>query len=287
MRRRHLLLVGLTLTALAAAGCASHGDAPYSSFSAAVPSPTRPSTLTPTPTPTPTPAHAGAPASAPAPAPPAAASPAVGAPRPTQVLAALRRSGVKLVVEDGWDQQWDLPSRQADWSPVGVMLHHTGGGPGNAPNEQFLLDYESSLPLDRYDGLTGGRRGAALLIGRDGTVYFMRATRGPHAGTGGPMVIGDVTIPADDANGYFYGIEIESAGHSGAVHPNNGDADGFTDEEVSAVAKTAAALLTLLGRGPEYLTDHKAWAAQSQGKPDLVGDSLEMFRATVADEMGR
>ena len=123
-------------------------------------------------------------------------------PSPAQVLAAVRASGVPLVVEDGWDAEWDLPSRQSDWHPIGVMLHHTGSSaPGDAPTLQFLLDYESTMVLTDYDGLAGGKRGANFLIGRDGTVYLLRATRGPHAGIGGPMNLGGDEIASDNANG--------------------------------------------------------------------------------------
>ena len=153
---------------------------------------------------------------------------AKGVPTANQVLAALRASGVKLVVEPGWNLEWDLPNRRADWRPIGVMLHHTGAGvPGNAPSRQFLLDYRSPSRLTRYDGLTGGRRGCHFLIGRDGTVYFMRATRGPHAGTGGPMQVGRDTVTADNGNGRFFGIEIESAGYSSTIHAGSNFIDGF------------------------------------------------------------
>lgn len=208
------------------------------------------------------------------------------APTPEQVLAAAKSSGVKLVVEPGWNEEWDLPSRQSDWQPVGVMLHHTGTATaGDAPTRQFLLDYESTLPLDRYDGVAGGKRGCAFLVGRDGTVYFMRATRGPQAGTGGPMVLGKDSIPADNANGYTYGIEIESQGESADIHSSEDETDGFSQAQVEATAKLSAALLKMVNRGPENLTDHKAWAAEAQGKPDLIGNALEVFREATAKVM--
>lgn len=192
------------------------------------------------------------------------------------------------MVEDGWDAEWDLPSRQSDWHPIGVMLHHTGSSaPGDAPTLQFLLDYESTMVLTDYDGLAGGKRGANFLIGRDGTVYLLRATRGPHAGIGGPMNLGGDEIASDNANGRLYGIEIESAGGSGAVSPTADFIDGFGEAQVESTAKVSAALLALVGRGSDHLTDHKAWAGVKQGKPDLVGDSVEMFRARVRTLLGR
>ena len=203
------------------------------------------------------------------------------APTPAAVLAALRASGVKLVVEEGWDQQWDLPSRQADWHPVGVMLHHTGAAvEGNAPSREFLLNFDQPLELTRYDGLTGGSRGANLLIGRDGTVYLMRTTRGPHAGTGGPMTLGTDVVPADNGNGRFYGIEIESAGTSDEIHPTADFIDGFGAQQVDATARVSAALLTLLGRGVDHVVDHKAYAPGR--KVDLYGSMLDTFKSRIA-----
>lgn len=215
-------------------------------------------------------------------------TPATGqAPTPQQVLQAVQRTGVPLVVEDGWDQEWDLPSRQSDWFPIGVMLHHTAANqPGIAPSRQFLLDYQSTMVLTDYDGLAGGGRGCNVLIGRDGTVYLMRATRGPHAGIGGPMMLGADELPSDNANGRLFGIEIESAGTSAEVVPGSDFVDGFGEAQVESTAKVSAALLALVGRGPENLTDHKAWAGVKQGKPDLVGDSLETFRARTRTFMG-
>jgi hypothetical protein len=199
----------------------------------------------------------------------------------------VQQTGVPLVVEDGWDQEWDLPSRQDDWQPVGVMLHHTGTAtPGVAPSRQFLLDYQSTMLLADYDGLAGGGRGCNFLIGRDGTVYLMRATRGPHAGIGGPMTLGGDALPSDNANGRLYGIEIESAGGSAEVVPGSDFVDGFGEAQVESTAKVSAALLTLVGRDTTNLTDHKAWAGVKQGKPDLVGDALQMFQARTQAYLG-
>ncbi len=208
------------------------------------------------------------------------------APTPDQVLAAVKASGVKLKVEDGWNAEWDLPSRQADWHPVGVMLHHTGTAvAGNAPSEQFLLDFDQPLQLTRYDGLQGGTRGANFLVGRDGTVYFMRATRGPHAGTGDEMRLGDDVIEADNGNGRLYGIEIESAGTSGEIHPTADFVDGFGEQQVTATAKLTAALLTLIHRDVNHVIDHKAYAGGR--KDDLVGDMVETFRQRTAAYLPR
>ncbi|MDQ1305865.1 MAG: hypothetical protein QG671_1697 [Actinomycetota bacterium] len=265
-----------TAPSAATASPAAQPDA-ASSPPPATPSPATASPLAPT-----SPTAATSPLASP---PAAAKSPSsatlAAAPSSAAVLAALRGAGVRVVVEDGWDQQWDLPSRQADWHPVGVMLHHTGAAVGgNAPSRQFLLDFDQPLELTRYDGLTGGTRGANLLIGRDGTVYLMRTTRGPHAGTGGPMTLGADEIPADNGNGRLYGIEIESAGTSTEIHPTADFIDGFGAQQVDATARVSAALLTLLGRGVDHVVDHKAYAPGR--KVDLHGSMLDTFKARIA-----
>ncbi len=287
----------------AAGASASRGSA--TSSSAARPPVTSPSTaatlvVTVTPTVTVQPTLTDPPVSPVAPLPPAsapvpgapgsvgAAAPGAAAPTPQQVLAAAQAAGVPLIVEDGWDAEWDLPSRQADWHPIGVMLHHTGSSaPGSAPSLQFLLDYQSTMVLTDYDGLAGGGRGANFLVGRDGTVYLLRATRGPHAGVGGPMNLAGDEIASDNANGRLFGIEIESAGSSGTVTSGGDFTDGFGEAQVQSTAKLSAALLDLVGRGADHLTDHKAWAGAKQGKVDLVGDSVELFRTQTAAAMGR
>ena len=240
----------------AAGASASRGSA--TSSSATQPPVTSPSTaatmvVTVTPTVTVQPTLTDPPVSPVAPLPPAsapvpgapgsvgAAAPGAAAPTPQQVLAAAQAAGVPLIVEDGWDAEWDLPSRQADWHPVGVMLHHTGSSaPGSAPSLQFLLDYQSTMVLTDYDGLAGGGRGANFLVGRDGTVYLLRATRGPHAGIGGPMNLAGDEIASDNANGRLFGIEIESAGSSGTVTSGGDFTDGFGEAQVQSTAKLSA-----------------------------------------------
>lgn len=298
-------LVGCADSGSPSAAGASTSRGSATSSSAARPPVTSPSTaatmvVTVTPTVTVQPTLTDPPVSPVAPLPPAsapvpgapgsvgAAAPGAAAPTPQQVLAAAQAAGVPLVVEDGWDAEWDLPSRQADWHPIGVMLHHTGSSaPGSAPSLQFLLDYQSTMVLTDYDGLAGGGRGANFLVGRDGMVYLLRATRGPHAGIGGPMNLAGDEIASDNANGRLFGIEIESAGSSGTVTSGGDFTDGFGEAQVQSTAKLSAALLDLVGRGADHLTDHKAWAGAKQGKVDLVGDSVELFRTQTAAAMGR
>lgn len=268
----------LVALASAAATCAALAGCGLGTANQATSSP-RPTTTV---TVTVTPAEEAPDAAAATPQAPTAPS----APAPAQVVAALQGAGVPLVVVDGWDAEWDLPSRQADWQPIGVMLHHTGTAtPGSAPSLDFLTNYTSTMVLTDYDGLAGGQRGANVLIGRDGTVYLIRATRGPHAGIGGPMTLGGDTIPSDNANGYLYGLEIESAGGSADIHSDPAQTDGFSTAQVESTARVSAALLALVGRGTENLTDHKAWAGAKQGKIDLIGSSLETFRARTSEVM--
>lgn len=206
------------------------------------------------------------------------------APSPAQVLAAVRASGVKLVVERGWNKEWDLPSRRWDWKPVGVMLHHTAStARGNAPSRTYLRDYMQPMRLPKYDGKKGGARGCNFLIGRDGTVYFMRATRGPHAGTGPGMRLGRDWIGPDNGNGRTFGIEIESAGTSTQIHASTTAVNGFSRAQVDATVRLSAALLELIDRPVTNLTDHKAWAPGRKG--DLQGEMLGYFKKKTAKRL--
>lgn len=169
------------------------------------------------------------------------------APTAAQVLAAVKRSGVKYVLEDGWnDPKIAAPGT---WAPAYVIQHHTanGGAKGDAPSLNWVL-HNTYRPI----------RACHFLIGRSGLVHVVTALACYHAGKGGPGKWGDgPAVEQDRMNHYAYGIEVESKGTSTVTS----DVDGFTPEQFDALARLNAALLDMLGaKGEGRIINHKTWA---------------------------
>lgn len=169
------------------------------------------------------------------------------APTPAQVLAAVKRSGVKYELTPGWDD----PANQASgvWAPAYIIQHHTanGGAAGNNPSLAWCVK-----------GTYPPVRNCHFLIGRDGKVFVVYALKCYHAGKGGPGHWGDgPAVQADSMNGRAYGIEVESKGMS----PVPSFTDGFTDAQLEALSRLNAVLLDLLGgKGEGRVINHKTWA---------------------------
>ena len=171
------------------------------------------------------------------------------APSPSQVLNAIKASGVRYSLCDKWDDS--SIDASGTWDPSYVILHHTanGGATGNAPSLNYCL--KGSYPPIRN---------CHFLIGRDGLVYVLTTYQCYHAGEGGPGKWGDgPQISANSMNHYAYGIEIESKGTSTNTSGSNGT-DGITNAQVEATAALTAALLDLINQNVGCAINHKTWA---------------------------
>lgn len=160
-------------------------------------------------------------------------------PTPTQVLNAVKASGVSYNIVPGWDDPKIAAS--GHWSPVGVLEHHTAG----RDSLHWVL-HDQYYPI----------RACHFLISRDGLVNVVYALKCYHAGKGGPTKVGNATVPKDSGNGYFYGIEIESLGTS---LDNSGD-NGYTDAQIEAASRLTAALLDMLKVPTSAAINHKDYA---------------------------
>jgi N-acetyl-anhydromuramyl-L-alanine amidase AmpD len=160
-------------------------------------------------------------------------------PNPSQVLRAVKASGVRYKLVPGWNN----PDYSASgvWDPVGVLEHHTAGKDslGWVVNNQYR-------PI----------RACHFLIDRDGTVNVVYALKCYHAGLGGPTKVGNAVVPKNAGNSYLYGIEIESLGTS----LDNSKFNGYTDAQVEATAKLTAALLNMLNVPTSAVLNHKDYA---------------------------
>lgn len=190
-------------------------------------------------------------------------------PTASQVLEAVKASGVKYVLEDGWDNP-AIGKYGSGWKPAGVVLHHTanGGAKGNAPSLRWVLHNEYA-PV----------RACHFLVARDGTVHVIYALGCYHAGAGGPLKVGGVSIPKDLGNRYLYGIEVESKGTSASVTAGPDDVDGFTPAQVQATARLSAALVKLLGKDESAVIRHRDWAP---GRKTDVLQPVSYWRSLIA-----
>lgn len=160
-------------------------------------------------------------------------------PTPTDVLNAVKASGVVYKLVSGWDDPKIAAS--GNWTPVGVLEHHTSG-----------VDSLSWVIHDNYYPI----RACHFLVNRDGMVNVIYSLKCYHAGAGGPTQVGATLVPQDLGNGYFYGIEIESLGTS----LDNSGANGYTDAQVIAASKLSAALLNMMKAPTSAAMNHKDYA---------------------------
>jgi hypothetical protein len=194
------------------------------------------------------------------------------APTAKQVLEAVKASGVKYVLEDGWDNP-AVGKYGSGWKPAGVVLHHTanGGAKGNTPSLRWVLHNEYA-PV----------RACHFLVGRDGTVHVVYALGCYHAGRGGPMRVGGVSIPKDEGNRYLYGIEVESKGTKAHVDAGPDDVDGFTPAQVAATTALSAELVRMLGKDESAVIRHRDWAP---GRKTDVLQPVGFWRLLIKDRL--
>lgn len=188
------------------------------------------------------------------------------APSAARVLAAVKASGVRYVLETGWDDP-DIAAA-GHWQPGYVIEHHTAnsGAPGNAPSLGWVL-HDQFAPI----------RACHFLVARDGTVHVIYAHKCYHAGKGGPGSWGDgPDVPLDSMNGYAYGIEIESKGTSTQAALGN----GYTAAQRTAAAHLSAALLDMMGRSTGCAINHRTWAPHRKNDT-LLPDSY--WQGLIAD----
>jgi peptidoglycan hydrolase-like protein with peptidoglycan-binding domain len=163
----------------------------------------------------------------------------------------LRNAGLKIAPVDGWESRGRAEMGQV----VGVICHHTGGGPtGNMPSLRVLIEGRSDLPGPL----------AQLGLGRDGTYYVIAAGRCNHAGAG-------IWQGFSNGNGNFIGIEAEHTGRP---------ADPWPAVQIDAYQRGVAAILRHVGRGPEFCAGHKEYAKPAGRKPDPSFD-MNVFRSGV------
>lgn len=167
---------------------------------------------------------------------------------PAQLKRALRRAGLNVSYEPGWETPANDPFGV---SPShGVIMHHTanGGARGDHPSLYWMM-HNQYAPV----------RAAHFLVGRSGKVMCVASRGAYHAGAGGPVRVDGRLIPYNQGNKYLVGIEIESEGTSKSTKARIDEVDGYTPEQIEAASTLAAALCDLMGVSVKGVITHAAW----------------------------
>lgn len=193
--------------------------------------------------------------------------------------------GVNYDLEPGWNTSRIDPYNGASIFR-GVVLHHTAG----RDSLRYIVSGNPYAPV----------RACHFYVKRNGGIVVVSGVGAYHAGKGGPMRIGDKSIPRDSGNRYLYGIEIESLGTSAKI---DGSPEGMAIGQVIGTAKLCAALTDAIGRPSSSLViRHKDWtdrkvdtrqslafwrkvtdlAIANKGKRQATGDAIKAYVATTS-----
>lgn len=173
----------------------------------------------------------------------------------TQVIAQLKKWGIKYVEVSGWATH--NRAGHGAWGGVnGFIWHHTGAD---------VSDAKSYAAGTLYSGLADLPGPLChFSIGKDGIVYLVGWGRANHAGGGDPATLQHV-IDEDysgqlhptrgnsngvDGNAHFYGVEIQYSG-SHAMAP----------AQYAAALKLSAAILDFHGWSEKSVIAHGEWSS--------------------------
>lgn len=168
----------------------------------------------------------------------------------------LRADGYISVSEtSGWASRY----RPGKFTPVGVLLHHTGATASTANPAPSLNTVINGRP-----DLTGPL--CHVLVDYRGVCRVIAGGRANHAGTAkasGP-------VPAGDGNTMYVGIEID---YNGTQKPH-------VDQHASTV-NAAAAILQRLGKSAQSCRCHKETSTSGKWDPG-AGFTPTQWRSMVA-----
>lgn len=164
----------------------------------------------------------------------------------------LRRHGLDVRTIDGWRER----GRPGPVTYKAVTLHHTASNKDSGPAPAL------NICVHGRPDLAGPL--CQIHIARDCTVTVIAAGRANHAGEGGPLK----GIPADSANAYAVGIEVE----------NNGIGEKWSEKLRRTIGIVVAILLRRMKRRARMCFGHKEWTTR---KIDPFGINMDAFRKRV------
>jgi hypothetical protein len=200
-------------------------------------------------------------------------APNTGSTQSGNIASILINGGVTVKEQDGWQNRG-----ASGFSPFGIMLHHTVGGPGEMPTLPMLINGRPDL---------GGPL-CQIGLGRSGTAYIIAAGIANHAGQGDraiaqrimdevkngiPHTGGDAKNTAGEKRGgpggnqWFYGIEVE----------NNGTTEPYPQVQIDGLVKICAALCNFHRWNEHHIIHHREW---TKDKVDMSyqGNIRDMVR---------
>ncbi|MTE19494.1 N-acetylmuramoyl-L-alanine amidase [Streptomyces sp. TRM43335] len=190
---------------------------------------------------------------------------------PARLLDALRAEGLRVVEHRDWRRHHR--NHKGAWGPVnGVMVHHTVTR-GTDASVDLCYHGHSGLPGPLCHGV----------VDKAGTVHLVGGGRANHAGLGDGhvlrSVIAEVAPPRPrrddtDGNARFYGFE--------AINLGDGR-DPWPEEQLDAIARSAAAICRAHGWNERSVIAHKEW---TRTKIDPRGFSMDGMRSRVAARLG-
>lgn len=184
------------------------------------------------------------------------------------LLAALTAEGVDVRPESDWATR----TARRKFAPVGIIIHHTGGG--GEGGFRIIRDGRSDLPGPL----------ANLHPRKDGSVHLLTGGMSNHAGPGDPRVLahtrmGQLFGQRPSAKGvvgnqWYYGIEIENLGTG---------RDPYPEVQLDATVKCVAAICRMHDWSASRVIGHKEWTSRK------VDPSFDMgaFRNRVAAALGQ
>jgi hypothetical protein len=170
---------------------------------------------------------------------------------------------------------WTTRKRPGSFSPVGIVIHHTGSdsGQNSASYDRFL--FVEGRPSD---GIPGPLCQAADEM--DGDILQGAIGRANHAGSGSSRTLAAIRADnvsltaqirpgADDTNGngWLYGIECKFDG-----------GQPMTARMYDSVVRWAAAICDFYGWTAGSIVGHKEWSGR---KPDPGSTDMAKFRRDV------
>lgn len=166
---------------------------------------------------------------------------------PADLPARLRNAGLKVELVTGWETR----NRPGDFTPVGVLNHHTGASAvgWSKAREREYADWifktgRNDLPAPLCQ----------VLLARDGTVYLGALGRANHAG----KAKASGSVAAGDGNRLYVGIEWMLSGY-----------EKIPPAMYLAAVRLNAVLLDVLGSSEQALSCH--YQTSVTGKWD-IGD---------------
>ena len=172
----------------------------------------------------------------------------------------LRAEGLNVVEVDGW-QTRGRPASTGDFTPVGVLWHHTGAydGLNDAQSDRAYADWlfktgRTDLPAPLCQ----------LSISAEGTVYVGAAGRANHAG----KAKSSGTVAAGDGNRLYVGVECMNSGKQGWGRP-----------QYDAMVTTGVVLARLLGTSVQTQRGHRETSVTGKWDPGML--DMDKFRADI------